>query len=450
VQSPKDSDLRSAADTKVLLVSDDALERLPAVLERRFPGATAILVADENTHRAAGERAAAALSRRGFPQAPPLILPGKPVLEAAYENVLGVRRHIERAAGGGVVVVPVAVGAGTVNDLVKLASAESGCRYVTVPTAASVDGYAAFGASIIKDGYKQTLSCPAPLAIVADLNVLRDAPLAMSASGYGDLLGKVTAGADWIIADAVGVEPIDPTAWDLVQSELREWIEEPEGLSGGDPQVYARLFRGLTMAGLAMQALRKSRPASGTEHLFSHYWEMRHLTMDGRPVSHGFKVAVGSLVATAFMETLLERSPGCVAPGALCRKWPSRAQREAAVRAAYGVEPMTDGAVRASLAKHIARQDLVRRLEAIRLAWPSIRSRMRSQLLPYGRMRELLERAGCPTRPEQIGLTRRAAVDTLKPAQMFRDRYTVLDLAFELGWLEDCVNEVLAQPEYLA
>ena len=68
------------------------------------------------------------------------------------------------------------------------------------------------------------MTCPAPLALVADLDVLGAAPAGMTASGYGDLLGKVTAGADWLVADALGVEPIDATVWSLVQGPLRDAI----------------------------------------------------------------------------------------------------------------------------------------------------------------------------------------------------------------------------------
>jgi len=60
--------------------------------------------------------------------------------------------------------IPVAVGSGTINDLVKLAAHQSGRSYLCVATAASMDGYTAFGASITHQGAKQTfqLSRAAP------------------------------------------------------------------------------------------------------------------------------------------------------------------------------------------------------------------------------------------------------------------------------------------------
>src|SRR5438132_281339 len=104
---------------------------------------------------------------------------------------------------------------------------------MTVATAASMDGYTAFGAAITKDGYKHTMTCPAPLAVLADLDVLRSAPARMTSSGYADLLGKVPAGADWLVADALEVERVNAPVWSLVQGPLREAIGSPAELHGG-------------------------------------------------------------------------------------------------------------------------------------------------------------------------------------------------------------------------
>ena len=118
--------------------------------------------------------------------------------------------------------IPIAVGSGTINDLVKLAAHRVGRPgYLCVATAASMDGYTAFGASITSEGAKQTFNCPAPRAVIADVDVIRRAPPELTASGYADLSAKITAGADWILADALGAEPIDARAWEIVQGGLR-------------------------------------------------------------------------------------------------------------------------------------------------------------------------------------------------------------------------------------
>ena len=99
--------------------------------------------------------------------------------------------------------------------------------------------------------------------VVADLDVLTAAPAIMTASGYGDLLGKVPAGADWIVADALGVDPIDPHVWDLVQGPLRAATARPAELAAGDRDAMLALVEGLMMSGLAMQVSGSSPAGVG-------------------------------------------------------------------------------------------------------------------------------------------------------------------------------------------
>jgi hypothetical protein len=112
---------------------------------------------------------------------------------------------------------------------------------MSVATAASMDGYTAFGASITFQGAKQTFNCPAPRAVVADIDIIRRTPPEMTASDYADLSAKLTAGADWILADALGVEPIDSRAWAIVQSGLRDSLADPAGARAGTPSAITPL-----------------------------------------------------------------------------------------------------------------------------------------------------------------------------------------------------------------
>ncbi len=205
------------------------------------------------------------------------------------------------------------------------------------------------------------------------------------------------------------------------------------------------------MSGLAMQAMQKSRPASGTEHLFSHYWEMRHLEIEGVPVSHGFKVSIGTLAATALMETLFARDIGSLDVDARLSAYPSHVERERAVRSTFEGDPggMVEQIVSACLSKHLSREQLRERLQLIAERWYTITEKVRSQILPYDRIRESLHTAGCPVEPGRIGLTRDQVRETFVLAQMIRPRYTVMDLAYELGWLEECVDEIFSSPAYL-
>jgi glycerol-1-phosphate dehydrogenase [NAD(P)+] len=431
--------LADATDTQQVVIGPGALDEVEEVFGRSFGARPAVTVADATTWRVAGERVQRQLEAAGRRTQPPHRFPPDTFVHANYGNVERVRDAL-----AGHDAIPVAVGSGSLNDIVKRAAHEAGRPYLSVASAASMDGYAAFGAAITRDGYKQTMACPAPRAVVVDLEVLAGAPAEMTASGYGDLLGKVTAGADWLVADALGVEPLAPKVWELVQGPLREAVGRPHDLAAGDQGALERLVEGLVMSGLAMQAHASSRPASGAEHQFSHLWEMEGLGLDRRPpLPHGFKVGVGSVAVAALYERLLERDLGALDIQALRRAWPSREEAEAAVRAAHPTPGLEEAAVTETLAKYVDADALGRRLALLADRWPALRDRLRGQLLPAERLRELLAAAGCPTRPSQLGLPASAFRSSYQRARMIRRRYTVLDLATETGLLDELVDELL-------
>src|SRR5262245_55324949 len=183
--------LQGASDTRCVVIGAGALAAVDQTFGQCFGSQAAAVVADENTFAAAGQTVDQRLRAAGRSVAAPIVFPGTPMLYADFANALALEDRLRA-----VDVIPVVVGSGTLNDLAKLASHRVGRQYMCVGTAASMDGYTAFGAAITKDGFKQTMACPAPRALLADLDVLAHAPPQMNATGYGDLLGKITAGAD--------------------------------------------------------------------------------------------------------------------------------------------------------------------------------------------------------------------------------------------------------------
>jgi glycerol-1-phosphate dehydrogenase [NAD(P)+] len=433
--------LRGATDTRSVVIGSGVLESVDEVFGENFGDQPAAVVADTITFGVAGKAVQQQLeaSRRVMD---PYVFPSQPTLYAEYGNI-----ELLVGALRGHDAIPVAVGSGTLNDLVKRAAYECNRRYMVVATAPSMDGYAAFGAAITKAGFKQTMTCPAPSAVLADLGVVMSAPPKMTASGYGDLLGKVTAGADWLLADALEVEKIDWDVWSLVQGPLREATGRPVDLRAGDRQAVEGLIEGLVMSGLAMQAAASSRPASGAEHQFSHLWEMEgvgHGSQTEPPVSHGFKVGLGSIAIAALYEHLLQRDLGALDIEAACRAWPSRAELEQAVRATHKTPGLDQAAVIESSEKYVDAHGLAQRLTLLRERWPELRERVAEQLLSADRLRQMLRAAGCPASPAEIGLSRDAFKQTYARAQMIRRRFTVLDLALQAGVLGSCVEELFA------
>jgi glycerol-1-phosphate dehydrogenase [NAD(P)+] len=428
--------LAAASETRCLEIGAGVKLITPRVFRQQFGARPAVIIADANTYGAAGQAVADAFRAAGHPMLEPLIFRA-PELYAEHRFVV----ELETALRGHTA-IPVAVGSGTINDLTKLASHRTERPYMCVATAASMDGYTAFGASITYQGAKQTFQCPAPTAVVADVNVISAAPGEMNAWGYADLVAKVPAGADWLVADALEVEPIDPQAWAIVQGRLREFVADPAGVRGRNPAAIGKLVEGLMLGGFAMQSAKSSRPASGAEHQFSHLWDMQHHTHNGRAPSHGFKVGIGTLAVTALYERLLAKGVEKLDVDRLCAAWPDEASWVARARALLGGGELSEGAARELHAKHSSPTQLSEQLSLLKTVWPSLREQLGAQLLPLATLRQMLQDAGAPTEPEQIGITRARLRASYWRAFCIRRRFTVLDLAVRTGLMDTCLDEI--------
>jgi glycerol-1-phosphate dehydrogenase [NAD(P)+] len=427
-------------DTKFLVVEPDCLARTAEILPQiNTKGLPVLLVCDEHTRKVAGERVAGILKARGIPCEEFVLKPGPyKMVTADYEGVELIRDRLKSPGAFALV-----VGSGTLNDLVKRASGELEQPYICVGTASSMDGYCSFGASLVYQGYKTTLPCPPPAAVIADTAILKAAPYEMTASGYGDLYAKLAAGVDWMLADRLGIEKIHRESWDLVQKDLPSWVASPEKLRRGDDEAFSALFKGLTMAGLAMQVYKDSRPASGAEHMISHVWEMRHLSRpDGVPYSHGFKVSVGTSLTVPLMMALYRLDPAEISPAACLKRRESWEDRQAAVERFFPDPKIGATVLKVCRDKWLDPGALERRMETLREILPELRAFAGERLASPEKVTGDLKKAGCPTTVEEFGLTRRDLKETVMKAQMIRARYTSLDAIYETGLLPELLDRL--------
>lgn len=437
-----DKALETATETKQIAFGDNANEEAGRVFKEVFPDAKALIVADENTYGVVGEVITKSLTDAGVEFAgEPYIFPGTPTLYGGYDNVEILREAVRPYEN----TVVVSLGAGTLNDIAKLASGELGREYMNVCTAASVDGFASFGASISKDGFKITRSCPAPAALVMDIQTMVEAPKRLTATGYGDLIEKIPAGSDWILADELGIEPIDDYVWSLVQGPLHESLAEPAKTAEGDHDAIAKLGEGQLMSGLAMQAHQSSRPASGAGHQFSHVWEMEGHGLDWEPpLSHGNKVGVGTVASLAIWEEFLKMTEEDfdVQHALDSVKTPEEVEKN--VRDTL-IPVIAEEAVKHSLGKRMEGDALVARIELLKERWPVIKERVAAQNIPAQEAMDRLKAAGAPYHPEMLKIDWDRFRETHFKAQMIRPRYTVLDVLTDLGVYEQVVDRLFSE-----
>lgn len=416
-------------------IQEGALAGVPEQLCRHLGKRPWLLVTDEITWQIAGQALAAELQRAEL-SVEYQIFSASPRLRPTMENGEQLRSRLLSGDR-----FPIAVGAGVINDLTKYAAFASGRPYVCVPTAASMDGYASAGSVLSQGGFKITHSCAPPYLLAIDLSLLAAAPKSMAGWGYGDLAGKVPAGADWLVADALGLEPIDQVAWPLVQDHLHLCLSGPEGLPQGNPKAIRGLLIGLLLTGLAMEFHGTSRPASGADHQIAHLWEMEHHTYQGEPVSHGACVAVGCLATLALYDWLLRQSFVELTQPTVLTRYPTLQAKEQEIEQSFSHPEIIRRAKLETQAKHCEPMQLAKRLSTLHRQWSQLQIRLQSHLIPTEELTRLLRSAGAPTTAAEIGVTPEHLRRTIRSARFIRSRYTILDLLEEVGMLEQALQE---------
>src|SRR4029079_12815665 len=223
---------------------------------------------------------------------------------------------------------------------------------------------------------------------------------------------------------------------------LPAWTYSPADVARGDAAALRRLVNGLMMTGFAMQAARTSRPASGAEHQFSHLWDMQRHCHDGAAPSHGFKVGIGTLASIALYEELFKRDLGSLDIDQAVRQWPSLDSLREQITGLLGSGEIAEKALEETQAKYVSRESLRTELERLHECWPDLRAKLTLQLLPLKQVQSMLAEAGCPTEPEQIGISRGRLRRSYEQALFIRRRYTVLDLAHRTGLLNSCLESL--------
>ena len=500
-----------STDLKAIDIGQGALQRLPEIL-RRLGFHKAWLAADINTWKAAGKTAAEKLEAAGF-ACESCVLPD-PALVPDEAAVGALLLHMPQDAD-----LVLAVGAGTINDLCKYISRLRNLPYAIVATAPSMDGFVSTGAALIVNHMKVTYDAQGPVAVIADTDILAQAPMEMITAGLGDMLGKYTCLLDWKLAHLITGEYYCAHVEGMVRSALRTMLDRSSRIRERDPEVIGSITEALVLTGIAMKFVGNSRPASGCEHHMSHFWEMRFL-MDGRkPVLHGTKVGVAAIaglemyhmladllekaavdsISTSGHVPMMEISPhpeavsGPPSAAASCAAsaqaiaaeisphpeavsgMPSAAAPALDPCAADGRAPVFASRLFAEASARpfdravweekiqavfgdaaggiLALEEKSRkndpdarniRLESIRCHWKEIVWAIRHNLPATEEVEELLLALDAPVHPEQIGVTLQEVREAVLYAKEVRDRYTLLQLLWDLGLAEKFADSLTA------
>jgi glycerol-1-phosphate dehydrogenase [NAD(P)+] len=421
-------------------VADRAAELLAPLASGPGPWAVAF---DVRTFGIAGEAVLAALARAGI-EADELLIADRDEHEGprcddatidAFEQRLRTRPYA----------FAVAVGAGTINDIVKMASHRAGVDYAAVATAPSMNGYTSAIAAILSVGVKTTQSCSAPVAVLADPAILAASPYRMIASGIGDLYSKPVSNADWRLSHRLLGTRHSSIVMEIVEAGSAVLEGVAPRLPARDVDAVARLTAALMLSGLAMQAAGSSMSASGGEHLISHYIDMTAFAFGQSHDFHGCQVAVGTLATSELYELVRGLDPATIDVEACVARLPAWPEWRATLASRFG--PLTDAVLPHAEKIHPTPDELRGRLTRLRDEWESIMDDVGTTLRPSAELRAELVSADCPVTFPEIGVDRDRAWRAVRDSKDIRARYTILHLAAELGVL-DAFTDALIERQF--
>ncbi len=415
------------ASIEEVLVGAGTVRRLPEMLAR-LGVKRPFLLADVNTHAAAGDAVEAVLEAAGLGYGM-YVFPDR-ALSPDERAVGSAVMHFDRSCDG-----IVAIGSGVINDIGKLLSCTSERPYIIVATAPSMDGYASASSSMDMDGLKTSLPTRCADVIIGDTDILKNAPLPMLQSGIGDMLAKYVSIAEWRIAHLITGEYYCERVAELIRTAVKKCVDNAEGLLRREPTAVEAVFEGLVIGGIAMTYAGVSRPASGVEHYFSHVWDMRGLEFGTPTELHGTQCAMGTLLAARLYERVKKVRPD--------------RDRALAFAASFDVDAW-HGSLRAFLGKGAeamialeARERKydpathAKRLEIILSSWDAIVGILDEELPCADQIANLLSVLQMPQDPACIGVDRAALQTTFCATKDIRDKYVLSRLAWDLGILDE-------------
>lgn len=280
-------------DIPYLNIGKGALSALPGMVK---DFSHILVVADNNTYALCGDRVREMLGSKldalSILEAEGLVVPDRPTVEEVAKRLTDKTDFV------------LGIGSGVINDICKYVAFTNDLSCGIVATAPSMDGYASSGAAMIFDGMKITFTMRAPILILGDTEILKDAPMDMIRAGYADIIGKYSALNDWKLSQLINGEQLCPYLYEIIMNCTNEMHAMAARLVAREETAIGRLMEILVLVGVAMTLNNSTRPGSGSEHHLSHFYEITGLIEDKPYFLHGIDVGYATVVVAGLREQL--------------------------------------------------------------------------------------------------------------------------------------------------
>lgn len=261
-----------------VVVGHGALENLGNAVEELYLSGRPLIVTSPTPDEIAGENV-----RRQLPDAATVTIE-----TASFEAVEKTIEAAETVDAGYLL----ALGGGKPIDSAKMAADHLGVGFIAVPTVASHDGIVSGRSSIPEGDTRHSVAADPPLAVVADTEIIADAPWSLTTAGCADIISNYTAVQDWQLARRLKDVRYSEYAGALSEMTAEMLVGNADSIKPGLEESAWVVVKALVSSGVAMSIAGSSRPASGAEHLISHQLDR----IAPEPAHHGHQVGVGAII----------------------------------------------------------------------------------------------------------------------------------------------------------
>lgn len=416
-------------------IEKGSTEDLPVFLKAIFgEDRKVFLLADNITWEAAGEKCESCI-KEGNAVTSLVLHPQGENKVTARESYL---KDIQEKARSSDVILT--VGTGTVTDLGKITGNVLGKPVVCFPTAPSMNGYTSPVAAYIKDGLKLTVPVRPACGVFIDNKILKDAPVELIKSGFADSLAKSFANADWKISSFVTGENFCPLPYKIVSRSEKTYMEKGDMLLKKDTLTINNLMEGLTLGGISMMLAGKSSPASGGEHMISHFLDMfSHQYRKEIFAYHGLQVGTGVFVSSLLYEEMKDfkaddiRNFLAVTKIDYCRH----------LQSLLSLFPAGADLIRKEFSEKMRQIMLLR--EALPEKWEEMKKEAFCMVYGPKKIESVFRKTEIPLHMSELGVGKEIIHDTIMFSRFIRGRLSILDIAGETGILEKFAGQYAAQ-----
>mgnify|MGYP001626325236 CR=1 FL=1 len=411
----------SISPIKRILIDENILKEVPYVLKDLGARKNITIICDQNTYKAAG----------------------KEVIEYLKDFDVTLckfdKNHLipdERSLGEIILRMDsqseflCAIGSGTINDLTRFVSFKTKIPYGIVATAPSMDGYTSSVSPLIVNGFKRTYNAGYPQFVVGDLDVISRAPYDMITSGFGDIIGKYTSLADWMISNVVNGENFSEDIANIVRNSIERCVQNVDKIKSREKSAIKNVMNALVLSGIAMLKVGNSRPASGAEHHIAHYIEIKALMNGQIPPFHGSSVGVAEVIVSGIYHKVFSQDRNEVQKMISKAKFESKEEYVERIKNTYG--PISDEIFEEIGEFYFNKYEREKRQKNIIANWDYLKKWVYENVPESYQIKNLLKSVGTPTTLQDINISMDLD-EMIKNAKEIRKRYTILRLAEDIG-----------------